>query len=230
MAMTLNWGNAFWLARRQMRDTWTGYLISPMYFAFLGSVLATDDTAIVNIALPLMMMILLQATLSTRYFSLHEDNEVKRHQLFLRSLPLSFGTIITARTIGMLVAGMMNVPAFFGWFWILTDHFSSMPEYLAWCVFWIGIAFCGLGLSLVQEFTMNLRNWTLQNTVIIVAIIVVMVPLIWFGDFRAVDWTINQAGEHPVLLALAGIIAGTAGLVVGISMAVRGFRKRDYAK
>lgn len=225
--MTLDWNNALWLAGRQIRDTWIGYLISPLYFVFLGSVLATDDTILVNIVFPMMMMILLQATISPRYFSLNKDNEVMRHQAFLRSLPISFGTIITARMIGMLAAGLLNIPVFFIWFWGLGDRFSSIAVFMAWCVFWLGFAFCGLGLSLVQEFTVNLRNWTLQNSVIIVVFIVVMLPLIWFADFRPVDWSVSQAHEHPMLLALAGVLIGVAGALVGLRRAVNGFRQRE---
>ena len=228
--MSINLNDAWWLAIRQIRDTWIGYIVSPLYFAFLGSVLATDDTALLNIVLPMMMMILLQATISARYFSLNEDNEVMRHQVFLRSLPMSFGTIITARMIGMLAAGVINVPIFFIWFWMMGDRFDSLPAYLAWCMFWLGFAFCGMGFSLVQEFTLNLKNWTLQNSVIIVVLIVVMIPAIWLLNFRPVEWTASQAHNHPLLMALAGILIGTAGLLTGMRKAVRGFRKREFAR
>lgn len=227
--MTLDWNTAFWLAARQVRDTWIGYLISPIYFAFLGTVLATDDTALVNIVLPMMMMILLQATFSARYFTINADNEVRRHQMFLRSLPLSFGTITIARVIGMLAAGVLNVPVFFVWFWLLTDDFATMPVFLAWCLFWVGVAFCGLGLSLVQEFSLNLRTWTLQNTIIVVSIIVVTPLLIWLTNFRPVDWTVTQVHEHPVLMAFAGLVLGALGLMAGIRVAIRGFRRREFA-
>lgn len=227
--MTLNWNNAFWLAARQIRDTWIGYLLSPLYFALLGSVLATDETLLQSIVLPMLMMILMQATFSSRYFSINMDNDVLRHQMFLHSLPLGFGTIVVSRAIGMLAAGVINIPFFFIWFWLLGPGFATIPNFLAWCAFWIGFAIVGLGFSLVQEFNLNLRNWTIQNSIIIAVFIVVVTPLLWITDSRPVAWTNTQAHSHPWMLALAGLAMAIAGCVIGIRLAVRGFRNRDFA-
>lgn len=226
--MTLNWNNASWLAARQIRDTWIGYLLSPLYFAFLGSVIATDDTILQSIVLPLLMMILMQATFSSRYFSMNMDNEVLRHQMFLHSLPLEFGTIVIARAMSMLTAGVINTPVFFIWFWFLGPGFTTIPNFLAWCAFWVGLSFVGLGFSLVQEFNLNLRNWTIQNSIIIAIFLVVVTPLLWITDSRPVDWTYTQAHNHPWLLALAGLAMAIAGCAIGIRLAVRGFRNRDF--
>lgn len=227
--MSLNWNNAIWLAKRQMRDMWTAYVYTAVYFAFMGAVLAADTGIATEIALPVLMLILIQPAVSSRYMTWKQDNEVTRHQTFLRSLPLELGTIVAARFVAMLVAGVINIPMFFVWFWYLADEWSSVSVFLVWAVFWIGMALAGAGISLIQEFWLSIRRWSMMNFLVIMVLIVTLPPIFWLTGIRPVAWTIDYAHRSPGVLATAGFFVGVLGLVIGIVIAVRCFCRREFA-
>lgn len=227
--MTLNWNNAIWLANRQMRDNWISYLYSALYFGFMGLVLATDDFWTVELAMPVLMFILIQPSLSPRYMTFKDDNEVTRHQEFLHSLPIGFDVVISARIVAMLVAGVINAPLFFIPFWYIGPDWNSIPAYLSWVVFWTGLALAGSGLALVQEFWLSFKRWVKVNVVAVVAVVTAVILLIWLLGFRPYTWTVDTANERPWVLALPGIVFGLAGLWFGMKLAVRGFREREFA-
>lgn len=227
--MTLDWNNVIWLARRQMRDNWISYLFSAIYFGFMGMVLAVDEFWTVEFAMPVLMFFLIQPSLSPRYMTFKDDNEVTRHQEFLHSLPIGFDIIITARVIAMMVAGVINALLFFIPFWIIGPNWNSLVAYLAWVTFWMGLALAGSGLALLQEFWMSFKNWVKTNVVMVLAVVLLLFFLIWLLDFRPYTWTVNLANEHPWVLIVVGIVIGPAGLWSGMKLAVRGFREREFA-
>lgn len=227
--MTLNWNNTIWLAKRQMRDNWVSYLYSAVYFGFMGMVLATDEYWTVEFAMPVLMFILVQPSLSPRYMAFKDNNDVTRHQEFLHSLPIGFDTIVSARVVAMLVAGLINVPLFFIPFWYIGPDWSSVSSYLAWAVFWVGLGFVGSGLALVQEFWLSFKKWVKANVIAIVVVVTTVFLCIWLLDFRPYTWTVHAANDYPWMLAIAGLMLGMAGLWLGMRMAVRGFRDREFA-
>lgn len=227
--MTQNWNNVIWLAARQMRDNWTAYLYSALYFGFMGVVLAADDFWTVEFALPVLMFILIQPSLSPRYMIFKDDNDVTRHQEFLHSLPIRFDTIISARVVAMLSAGMINVPLFFIPFWYIGPEWVSLPHFLAWATFWIGIAFVGSGLALVQEFWLSFKKWARLNLVTIVAVVAMLFLMVWLLDIRPYVWTVDVSNERPWVMALTGLVIGIVGLCFGMAAAIRGFREREFA-
>lgn len=227
--MTLNWNNVVWLAKRQMRDNWTSYLYSALYFGFMGLVLSTDDSWAVEFALPVLMFILIQPSLSPRYMTYKDNNEVTRHQMFLHILPIGFDTIISARVVAMVVAGIINVPLLFIPFWYIGPEWNSLSSYLAWFTFWTGIAFAGAGLALIQEFWLSFKNWIKVNVVAVVGVILLLSLMVWLMDIRPYAWSVRAANENPWLLAIVGLVIGIVGLWVGMVAAVRGFRRREFA-
>lgn len=227
--MAMNWNNAIWLAARQMRDNWTSYLYSALYFAFMGLVLAAADFWTVELALPVLMFILIQPSLSPRYMSFKDDNDVTRHQAFLHSLPIRFDTIIAARVVAMLVAGVVNIPLLFIPFWYIGPDWNSVSHYVAWAVFWIGIAFVGSGLALLQEFWMSFKNWIKLNFVSVIVVVAALLLMLWRTDIRPYTWSVRTANENPWILVISGVVIGIAGLWLGMVAAVRGFREREFS-
>lgn len=227
--MTQNWNNVIWLAARQMRDNWTSYLYSALYFGFMGVVLAADDFWTVELALPVLMFILVQPSLSPRYMSFKDDNDVTRHQEFLHSLPIRFDTIISARVVAMLAAGVVNIPLLFIPFWYIGPDWNSVSHYVAWVVFWTGIAFAGSGMALIQEFWLSFKNWIKVNFVAVIAVVAVLLVVIFLLDIRPYRWSIEVANSHPWIMVVAGLLIGISGLWGGKVTAVRGFREREFA-
>lgn len=227
--MSADMSNAIWLARRQILDQWPAFLVTAVYFAFMGAVLAADESYAREFANPMLMLILIQPALSSRYLmTLKRDNDVVRHQVFLRSLPLSLRTTVIARLFAMLAAGVINVPLYFSMFWIFGDLGLSVPQFIGWVTFWVGIALVGSGLSLVQEFWLNLRRWTVLNTLIIVMILLLIPFSIWVIDFRPVQSSINAAGDNAWLMALIGIVLGVTSVIGSVLIAERLYARREF--
>lgn len=227
--MTLNGNNAIWLAKRQMRDLWIAYPMTAVYFAFMGAVLAADTSVTIEFAHIVLMLILVQPALSTRYMTWKQDNDVTRHQEFLRGLPIGFGTIVVARLIALLAAGLINIPLYFIWFWLIGPDWSSIPVFLAWCTFWVGMALIGSGLALVQEFWLTIRRWSSINFAMIVLLLVILIPVLLVTEYRPVARSIELAEQHSWLMAFTGLAIGVLALWTGVVLAVRFFRKREFA-
>lgn len=227
--MTLNWNNLTWLAVRQMRDNWTSYLYSALYFAFMGLVLAADDFWTVEIAMPILMLILIQPSLSPRYMTYKNDNEVTRHQEFLHSIPITFMTIVSARAVAMLIAGVVNIPLFFIPFWYIGPKWNSLGHFFTWVLFWVGLAFAGSGLALIQEFWFSFKNWVKVNCVAVVAFAIALILMIWLLDIRPYTWSVGVANDHPFAMAISGMVIGSVGFWIGIRIAVRSFGEREFA-
>lgn len=220
--------NATWLAKKQMRDQWSAYLITAAYFAFMGAVLAIDESYTREFAHPVLMFILIQASLSSRYMTLKKDNDVVRHQIFLRSLPMPLRTTIVARLIAMLAAGVINVPIYFGMMWWLGDQDLTGPQFFGWSVLWSGIALIGTGLALVQEFWLTLRKWSFLNFSVVLFVLALLPVSIWLLDFSPVEDTLSAAANQPVLMAVTGLVLGISALVASVLIAERLYRKREF--
>ena len=226
MSETLS--NAKWLAGQQMREQWPSYLVTAAYFAFMGAVLAVDESYTREFAHPVLMLILIQPALASRYMTWKRDNDVVRHQVFLRSLPLPLRTTIVARLIAMLSAGVVNVPIYFGMMWFLGDFGLTLSQFFCWAIFWVGIAFLGSGIRLVQEFWLNMRSWTELNATFVVSILLLIPVLIGLADFRPFNDSISVAASHPVLMSAIGLVLGLVGPLAGVLIAERFYRKREF--
>lgn len=227
--MSVSWNNAIWLATRSLRESWSAVVLTAVYFAFMGLVLANDTSSAIEFAHPVLMLILIQPAISARYMSWKSDNEVVRNQMFLRSLPVGFGTIIVSRLIVMLIAGIVNIPLYFFSFWYVDQGWPGFENFLAWSIFWIGIAIGCAGLSLIQEFRLSIKRWTTMNFIVIMVVGVVALLIFLFTEIRPVQKSVEVASTHPWILAASGLVIGIAALTYSIGVAVRSFRKREFA-
>lgn len=227
--MTSTSNTTLWLGTRLIREQWPAFIYSALYFIFMGCVLAMDEQSYTReFAHPLMMLIIMQPALNARYLSWKQDNDVVQQQMFLRSLPLPFTTIVGARAVVMLASGAINVVLYFLAFWFLGPSFSSIGAWLAWSVFWTGVAVALGGVSLTQEFWLSNRRWMLMNVIIVFAIGVAALLGAWLGDIRLFDDIVRQAAAHPWLYAGLGIAIGGVGGYVGYALAVRQHREREF--
>lgn len=227
--MTLNWDNTLWLTARQVRDNWTAYIYSAIYFAFMGLALSSDENLGVEVALPIVIFIVIQPALSARYMTWKQDNDVTRHQVFLHSLPISFDTIIVARLLAMLLAGVINVPLLFLPFWYFGPEWNSFGNFLAWTTFWVGMGLISAGLALIQEFWLSMREWLKTNFVVVMLVLAALVAMLIFSGFRPYRQTVDLANNSPWGLALVGMALGVLGLWRCTVLAVRGFRNREFS-
>lgn len=228
--MTFTLDNTIWLALRQMRDIWTSFVFSAVYFAFLGAVLAGSKDGVSDVAFTLVILILIEPVLSNRYMTWKKDNEVLRHQTFLRGLPIDSRTVVVARLISMLVSGAINVPLFFVWYWVLSDSWNSFATFFSWCVFWFGISLIGCGFSLVMEFGVSLRRWIMINLVVIAVLIAAIVIQWLVSGHELVGASQALAQNHPGFAALIGIAIGVGALIAGPALAVRVLRRREFVQ
>ena len=228
--MQPDWNNTLWLARRQMRDLWLAYVYSALYFVLMGAVMVAGEPASRDLGHPILMLILIQPVLSSRYMTWKLDNEVVRHQRFIVGQPIAFRTIVYARWVAMLVAGLINVPLYFVWFWFFDDGWSSFGAYLAWVAFWCGIALVGTAVSMVLEFACSVRKWAIINMAMVAVIFLIIIPVLIFTEVRFVDGSIDAANDHPWTMGLIGIVMGALAVAGGIKLAERALRERDFVQ
>lgn len=220
--------NAIWLAQRQMRDQWPSYILTVLYFAMMGGILASAESFAQEFAHVVLMAILIQPVLASRYMTFKKDNDVVRHQVFLRTVPFSMRSTILARLLAMLVAGLLNVPVYFGIMWYFGDYDLSLGQFIAWTIFWVGIALLGAGTSLLQEFWLNFRKWSVLNLIVMCFIVAILPISIWVLDFRPFRDSMTQAAESPIAFAVAGIVIGFVSIVASVVVATNLYQKREY--
>lgn len=219
--------NVIWLAKRQIREIWLAYPLSFVYFLFMGAILAADTSWAREFGHCIIMLILIQPAISGRYMTWKQDNDIVRHQVFLRGIPVPFITIVWARLAAMLLAGVINVPAYMIPYWFINRTFAGFGAYLGWIVFWVGIALVFTITSLVQEFTLGIRPWTIINLLVIGLFLIFLTVNALTLGYHPVAASIDRANAQPLMVGSIGLVLVIVSLVVGPRLVVRGFRRRE---
>jgi hypothetical protein len=242
--------DALWLARKEVRRAWLSFVLTGLFFLFLGFFVVPSVSGVFELEgfgaggrriegfynalfadyLFLMICAFLGVRAVSRDYTLLRRDALSSRLLFLRSLPISADSLVGSRALGMLLALLVNVPVFFLPAFFLTDLGELGASYLAFAGIWVGYALLASGLCLLCELTVNGGVYARIYFGFAAALMVELALLEWTLDLRLVGRTAELAQSgYGALLAAFSVLAGGAAFAVLYRVTVRRLRKRDLS-
>jgi hypothetical protein len=240
---------AFWLAKEEMKRAWLSYVLTGLFVLFLGLFVAVSLTGVFEFEgfgagvqgvedhynaffsdyLFLLVCAFLGVNVISKDYTLIWQDTFSSKLLFLRSLPVSAGSLVGSRVLCMLFALVLGAPAFFLPAYFLTDLGELGTTYLWFCGVWIGYSLLGSGLCLLFELTVNGRVYTLISFAFAASLMVVLALLEWTLDLSLVGRTAELTQSYGALPAIFSILAGAVAFAVFCRATVRRVEKRDFS-
>jgi hypothetical protein len=241
---------AFWLAKKEVRRAWLSFVLSCLFFVFLGFFVVPSLSGVFEFEgfeaggrrvegfynalfadyLFLMICAFLGVRAVSRDYTLSRRDALSSRLLFLRSLPISADSLVGSRALGMLLALLVNAPAFFLPAFFLTDLGELAASYLAFAGIWAGYALLASGLCLLCELTVDGGAYARIYFGLAAALLAELALLEWTLDLGLVRRTAELAQSgYGALLAAFSVLAGGAAFAVLSRVTVRRLRKRDLS-
>jgi hypothetical protein len=242
--------DAIWLARKEVKRTWLSFVLTGLFFLFLGFFVVPSVSGVFELEgfgaggrriegfynalfadyLFLMICAFLGVRAVSRDYAFSRRDPLASRLLFLRSLPISADSLVGSRALGMLLALLINVPAFFGPAYLLTDLGELGASYLAFAGIWVGYGLLASGLCLLCELTVNGGAYARIYFGFAAALMAELALLEWTLDLGLVRRTAELAQSgYGALLAVLSVLAGGAAFAVLSRVTVRRLRKRDFS-
>lgn len=239
---------AVWLARRGVWGAWLSYLFTVLPLVVVGIIVAptVDGTftpqglgdagpeleewynAFFTSAIFLTVGTLLAVNWMSRdYFRVFSRDAFSERLVFLRSLPVSAGTLVGSRMVSMCFALLFTTPAFFVPVYLVSGLDRLGWGFLWFVLIWVGYSLLGAGLWLLMEFGIHGRTYVWMSFVFPALLIAAVAFLEWAVDLRAVDRIATLAQSHGPPTALVALILGAAGFSLMARYATRRLESRE---
>jgi hypothetical protein len=241
---------AFWLAKREMKRAWLSYPLTGLFVLFLGFFAVVTLSGILEFEgfgagvkrveenynaffvdyLFLLVCTFLGVNAISKDYTLIWRDPFSSRLVFLRSLPISAGTLVGSRALSMLFALVLGAPPFFLPAYFLTDLGELGMSYLWFAGVWVGFGLLGSGLCLLFELTVTGRVYTLIYFGFAVTLAVVLALLEWTVDLSLVGRTAELAqSSYGSLPAICSILTGCAAFALLARATVHYVEKRDLS-
>lgn len=238
--------DALWLARRDVRSSWAsfpaefvaglvlGLLGAAQYRnALVGSVETLGQVVLDFFLLSIVAVLGVNLLFNRDYFREISDESFNGRLSFLRSLPVSAKSIVSARVCSMLLTLVCAVPVFF-----LAPYFVygglqeliGFGDYVWYLGVWLGYALVAVGAFTLSNFGFNWKareKWLPLTVALIGAYgIIVLVSNLALEDGLALS-LIELARTYGPLAAAVSILVGCAALAVCVGVAAKRLSRRD---
>jgi hypothetical protein len=241
----------FWLAKKEIERAWLSYVLSGLFVLFSGYAAALSLSgvlesegfgmqgrtmeayydAFLSDSIFLLVCAFLGVNTIYRHFTQDWRDTFPSRLVFLRSLPISTGSLVGSRLVSMLFVLVLNALAFFVPAFFLLDlgEFGTTTSYLWFCGIWIGYGLLGSGVWLLLEFSVSRKVYVLISYGFVASVVVVLALLEWTHDLGLVGRTVQLAQSYGALGAIFSILAGGAALELLSSITTRRLEKRDLS-
>jgi hypothetical protein len=245
---------SFWLAKKEIKRSSLSYVLTGLFVLFSGLVAALSLSGVLE---PEGLRSMQGQTMEAYYFDAFLSdsifllvcaflgvNTIYRHftqdwretfssrLLFLRSLPISTGSLVSSRAVCMLFILVLNALAFFVPAFFLLDlgELGATTSYLWFACVWIGYGLLGSGVWLLLEFSVSRKVYILFSYAFFASVIVVVAILDWTHDLRLVGRVAQLAHSgYGALAAIFSILAGGAALLLLSRITTRRLQKWDLS-
>lgn len=239
--------DALWLARRDVRSSWASFpaeFVAGLVLGLLGAAqyrnaLAGSSETLGQVVLDLFLLSIVAVLgfnllFNKDYFKEMSDESFNGRLSFLRGLPVSAKSIVTARVFSMLLTIVCAVPVFFLAPYLVYAELRALigfGDYLWYLGIWLGYALAAVGAFALSNFGFNWKT-SEQWPRIAVAVLgsygaVVLVSNLALEDGLALSLIeLARTGGGP-LAAAASTIVGFAALVACVFEASKRLSRRD---
>ena len=240
---------ASWLAGKEIRRTWLSYPLTGLLALFLGFFVVPSVSGVFefegfgaegrrmeyfyNAFFADYLFLIICAFLGVRaisgdYTPYWRDSFSSR-LILLRSLPIPAKSLVASRALCMLFAFVLNVPAFFGPAFLLSDLGELGASYLPFACVWIGYGLLASGLWLLCELTVSHKVYTQIYFGLAAALMAVLALLEWTLDLSLVGRMAELAQSYGAVLAVFSVLAGAAAFAFMSRVTIRRLETRDLS-
>lgn len=241
---------AVWLAGKEIRRSWRSYPATGLAMLLMGLLVAPSMDGVLSVEgvgeggrafrdwynafFPDFLYLVLGTLLACNwmageYFRVFERDVFSERLVFMRSLPVSPGTLVGSRMISLCFALPFTVSAFFLPVFLISDLSDLGWGFLWFVLVWVGYSLLGAGLWLLAEFGVRGKTYVwvfLAGTGLTLAAVVF---LEWAVELRAVDRIAGLAQSDGPLAAFVALIVGAAGFALMARAATRRVERRDLS-
>lgn len=244
-------GEALWLARRDIKQSWLSYPASAVFMAFFGflgaslvagifevegfgsdraTVESTFNAFFADYFFVLMGCVFVVNAISMEYMRIWSSDVFSEKTTFLRSLPVATESVVFARVFSMLAAVPLNVLAFFLPTYLLTGLGELGFSYLWFVGIWLGWGLLYAGVTLLCELGLKGRTYCWFSFLLVVFIVLVVALLNIATGSGLVAGSASLAGtSFGVVAALVSVVVGAVGFYFTAKLTVRVVERREVA-
>jgi len=237
---------SFWLARREIRETWPSYSLSGLFVVLVGFFAVVSLSGVIELEgfgsegrrmegfynaffsdyLFLVVCAYLGINVISGNFTLAWCDAASSRLLFSRSLPVGAEILVGSRALCMLFALAVGAAAFFlPAFSLVGLGVFGGASYLWFCGVWVGYGLFASGLWLHFELVTGAR---VVSSGIVVSLMAVVAFLEWTLDLSLVERTAHVAREgYGAFAAVFAILAGGAFFALLCRTTTRRLEKRE---
>lgn len=244
------WREAVWLAGKEIRRSWLSYPVTGLAMLLMGIIAApsVDGILIVegfggggrefedwyNAFYPDFLFLVFGGFLalnwtSREYLQVFSQDAFSERLVFMRSLPISSGTLVGSRMISLCFALLFTVPAFFAPVYLASDLGWLGWGFLWFVLIWVGYSLLGAGLWLLAEFGIRGNTYVWLSLVGTGLAVVAVMFLEWAVRLRVVERIAALAQSNGPLVAILSLLVGAAGFALMARLATRRIERRDLA-
>src|SRR5215217_8028431 len=206
----------FWLARKEIRRTWLSYPLTGLFVVFLGFFVVPGVSGVFELE---------------GFGTWGERTEELYNAFFSDYLFVVIcAFLVVSRALGMLLALLLNAPAFFLPACFLTDLGEFKTAYLWFVCVWLGYSLLASGLWLLCELTVSGRAYTLTYFGLAASLMVVLALLEWTLDLSLVRRTAELAqSNYGALPAVFSVLIGAVAFALLARATAHRIEKRDFS-
>lgn len=241
-------GQAFWLAGKDIRRAWLSYPASGLLLLFFGfivieivnGIFATEglgasgeamedafNTFFADYMFVIMGCLMVVNAMSLDYVKVWTNDVFSERTAFLRSLPISTGTVVASRAISMLFAALFTVPAFFLPLYFFTGLGDLGFSYVWFCGVWLGWGLLYAGVTLLCELGLSGRVYCWISLFLVAALAAGLLLIENTFGVGLVGSSANLVERFGPLPALAAILVGSLGFWLLARLTVRRVEVRE---
>ncbi len=213
---------AFWLAKKDIRRAWLSYPASGLFLLFFGFIAMSSvwgvETQAVNgprnlpqawffadYIFVIAGCVLVVNAISMDYLRIWTEDIFSSRIAFLRSLPLSTGTLVGSRMISMLFAIPFTVPAFFLPVYFFTRLGDLGFSYVWLCGVWLGWGLLYAGVTLMCELGLSGKAYCWISFVLVAVLaagLLLIESVFVIGLVESSAALVERFGPIPALVSL----------------------------
>lgn len=243
--MAATWRNAWWLAGREARRAWAGYLLTAgatLLIGLFASVLAEiayvdrprANPRLNNYLVDMMFLLILanlgQPWLGGDYYQVWRDPFSQR-LAFLRALPIPLRELVLSRVLRLVATLVLLAPLFFLPLYRFSEDLRARIDpshFLTFAAIWCGWGLLMGGLGLYLEWATSGKALFAAQLVWSLALALLPVAPALAGR-RIVRGTVEAAQAYGAFAATLALLAGAAGLALAGWATGRRLARRDLA-
>ncbi|MBW7452946.1 hypothetical protein ACFOLF_23845 [Paenibacillus sepulcri] len=223
-----SWRGALVLFQHEMRRSWVGLIVSILLFLYVSLFTfpllpvyeepnpAFSFDAWLGDFFYLSLIPCLGFLMGQHSFKFWKRDYLKEKIAYWRTMPIQMSSIVIFRIIQMLVVFLIVGLVFFASQYLVSGGLRqalSLSEYLGFLLIWLGYGLVVASTYIYFEMAIGGRIYLIV-CFLYIFIYAFAVLLLWLNHFSVLEYTLNAARQHKLLLTICMPVAGILSILV----------------